>query len=112
LESLEKAVVVSHISRKTSEMPRISCTQHRTRLRVRLSLKERRLKFGEPTKLHRKSGMWGTRDLFRVCENPKKRPQISPLRCAPVEMTILFESAIPCFHERSAEPQIPRLRSG
>jgi hypothetical protein len=74
LESLEPAVVVSHISRKTSEM-------------------------------------WGTQDLLRAYENAKKGPQISPLRCAPVEMTILFESGIPCFHERSAELQIPRLRS-
>jgi hypothetical protein len=82
LESLEPAVVVSHISRKTSEIPRISCTQHRTRPRVRLSLKERRIKFTEPTKLHRKSGIWGTRDLFKGCENKKKRPQISPLRYA------------------------------
>jgi hypothetical protein len=30
--------VASHISRKTSEMPRISCTRHWTRQRVRLSL--------------------------------------------------------------------------
>jgi hypothetical protein len=27
--------------------------------------KERRMKFREPTKLHRKSGMWGTRRLVR-----------------------------------------------
>jgi hypothetical protein len=32
-------------------------------------------------------------------ENPKKKPQISPLRCAPVEMTILFEDRIPRFQE-------------
>jgi hypothetical protein len=32
--------VVSHISRKTSEIPRISCTQLRTTLRVRLSLRK------------------------------------------------------------------------
>jgi hypothetical protein len=31
---------------------------------------------------------------------------------APVEMTILFEHNIPRFQERSAELQIPRLRSG
>ena len=60
MEILEPAAVESHISRKTSEMPRISCTWHRTGLRVRLSLKERRIKFAEPTKLHRKSGIWGT----------------------------------------------------
>jgi hypothetical protein len=29
-----------------------------------------------------------------------------------LEMKILFEHRISCFHERSAEPQIPRLRSG
>jgi hypothetical protein len=81
LESLEPAVVVSHISRKTSEM-------------------------------------WGTQDLL-MGENSKEKPQISPLRCAPVprlagagEMTILFEDGIGCFHESSAELQIPRLRSG
>ena len=75
MESLEPTVVVSHISRKTSEM-------------------------------------WGTRDLLRGCENKRKRPQISPLRYAPVEMTILFEDRITRFQERSAELQIPRLRSG
>jgi hypothetical protein len=37
-------------------------------------------------------------------------PQISPLRFAPVEMTILFEYSIPRFQERSAEPQVPPLR--
>jgi hypothetical protein len=31
---------------------------------------------------------------------------------APVEMTISFEYSIPRFQERSAELQIPRLRSG
>jgi hypothetical protein len=30
--------------------------------------KERRMKFREPTKLHRKSGMWGTRRLLRGME--------------------------------------------
>jgi hypothetical protein len=30
----------------------------------------------------------------------KGKPQISPLRCAPVEMTILFEDRIPRFQER------------
>ena len=28
-------------------------------------LKESRMKFGEPTKLHRKSGVWGTRRWWR-----------------------------------------------
>jgi hypothetical protein len=41
-------------------MPRISCTLPRTRPRVRLSFRERRITFGEATELHRKSGMWGT----------------------------------------------------
>jgi hypothetical protein len=27
-------------------------------------IKERRMKFREPTKLHRKSGMWGTHSIF------------------------------------------------
>jgi hypothetical protein len=49
--------------------------------------------------------------LQSLRENYKK-PRISPLRYAPVEMTILFEHSIPCFQERSAELQIPRLRSG
>jgi hypothetical protein len=31
---------------------------------------------------------------------------------APVEMTIWFEYSIPCFQERPAELQIPRLRLG
>jgi hypothetical protein len=32
---------------------------------VRLSLKESRMKSREPTKLHRKSGVWGTLRLSR-----------------------------------------------
>ncbi len=39
-------------------MPRISCTQLWRGPRVRLSSKERRMRFREPTKPHRKSGMW------------------------------------------------------
>ena len=35
--------------------PRISCTQHRTGQRVRLSFKERRMNFREPVKPRRKS---------------------------------------------------------
>jgi hypothetical protein len=38
--------------------------------------------------------------LKRVCENREKKPQISPLRYAPVEMTILFKDRIPRFQER------------
>jgi hypothetical protein len=30
----------------------------------------------------------------------EKNPQISPLRCAPVEMTNLFEDGIPCFQDK------------
>jgi hypothetical protein len=37
---LQVEVVVSHISQKTSEIPRVSCTMHRTRQRVRLSLRK------------------------------------------------------------------------
>ena len=86
MESLELTDVGSHISRKTSEMARISRTWHRTGLRARLSLKERRIEFAERINLDGKSGRWCTRDLFREAE---KGPQISPLRCAPVEMTVL-----------------------
>src|ERR1700733_11097980 len=42
----------------------------------------------------------------------RKKPQISPLRYAPVEMTIWFENRIQRFQESSAELQIPRLLSG
>jgi hypothetical protein len=42
----------------------------------------------------------------------ERKPQISPLRCAPVEMTILLEDRIRRFQEKSAELPIPRLRSG
>jgi hypothetical protein len=56
---------VSHISRKTSEMPGISCTQLSTGTARAPFIKERRRKFREPTRLHRKSGMWGTRRLVR-----------------------------------------------
>jgi hypothetical protein len=52
--------VASHISRKTSEIPRVSCSLRRTKPGVRLSLMERRMKFAEPNKLSRKSGLWGT----------------------------------------------------
>src|ERR1700677_5089092 len=36
--------------------PGFPATQHRTRQRVRLSFTERRMKFAEATKFHRKSG--------------------------------------------------------
>jgi hypothetical protein len=39
---------VSHISRKTSEMPRISCSRRWTRPRGRPSLGEGRMKFADP----------------------------------------------------------------
>jgi hypothetical protein len=35
-----------------------------------------------------------------ACVIPATRPQISPLRCAPVETTILFKDGIPRFQER------------
>jgi hypothetical protein len=41
--------------------------------------------------------------------NASAKPQISPLRLASVEMTILWRDEIPRFQERSAELQIPRL---
>jgi hypothetical protein len=37
------------------------------------------------------------------------RPQVSPLRYAPVEMTILCEGETSRFHERPSEMQIPRF---
>jgi hypothetical protein len=53
-------------------------------------------------------------DILRVNEGLRtgEKPQISPLRFAPVEMTILWPSEILHFQERPAELQIPRLRSG
>src|ERR1700752_4097425 len=45
VEDWGSRAVVSPISRKTSEMPRISCTRSKTSLRVPLSFKERRLEF-------------------------------------------------------------------
>jgi hypothetical protein len=63
--------------------------------------------------------MYGLKSLrqnegFRICVKSKRKPQISPLRYAPVprragagEMTILFEYSIPRFQEKSAELQIP-----
>jgi hypothetical protein len=36
----------------------------------------------------------------RLCVRAEKKPQISPLRYAPVEMTILFEGKIPRFQEK------------
>src|SRR5580658_9508511 len=62
----------SHISQKTSEMPRISCKWMKQDQRVRLSFKERRMKFREPTKPHRKSGVWGIRVRGYV-EGPRAR---------------------------------------
>jgi hypothetical protein len=36
----------------------------------------------------------------RLCVRTEKKPQISPLRYAPVEMTILFGDRIPRFQEK------------
>jgi hypothetical protein len=44
-----------------------------------------------------------------MCERRKRKPQISPLRYAPVEMTILYGCSIPRFQERYGKPQIPSL---
>ena len=55
-----RRAVVSHISRKTSETPNfLHAALERTACAP--FIKERRMKFREPTKLHRKSGVWGTR---------------------------------------------------
>src|ERR1700722_86113 len=48
--------VVSHISHKTSEMPRISCTRPWTKTACAPFFNERGIKLAEPTKLPRKSG--------------------------------------------------------
>jgi hypothetical protein len=47
-EGERSRLVESHISRKTSEMPRISCTRPWTRLRVRLSLRKGALSVQNP----------------------------------------------------------------
>jgi hypothetical protein len=39
--------------------------------------------------------------LKRVCENSKKKPQISPLRYAPVEMTNLWLGDAPFSMEKT-----------
>jgi hypothetical protein len=52
-----------HISLVFCEIPRISCSLHSTRQLVRLSLKERRIRFVEHSEPHRKSGMWDTTAL-------------------------------------------------
>jgi cytochrome c553 len=51
---------ISHLAKNERDTP-ISCSLRWTMPRVRLSLKERRMKFAEPNNLHRKSGVWGTR---------------------------------------------------
>jgi hypothetical protein len=38
-------------------------------------------------------------EALESASEPKRAPQISPLRCAPVEMTILFEDGILCLQE-------------
>jgi hypothetical protein len=64
-------------------MPRISCTQLWTGPRVRLSFKERRMKFREPTKLHRKSGVWGTHRPVEGMEPKRSFPSTLHLPPAP-----------------------------
>ncbi len=57
--------MVSHISRKTSEIPNfLHAALGKTR--VRLSFRGKALKIAEPTKLYRKSGVWATRGLLQV----------------------------------------------
>jgi hypothetical protein len=46
-----------------------------------------------------------------MVQGRKRKPQISPLRYAPVEMTNLWWDEILRFHESSVELQIPWLRS-
>ena len=45
---------------------RISCTRSQTVPRVRLSFKESRMEFLEANQLHRKYGLWGTRQSLRT----------------------------------------------
>jgi hypothetical protein len=65
--------VVSHISRKTSEIPEFPVRVSIQRQRVRLSLKESRMKFNEPSELHRKFGGMGHPE---VCEWDRPRSEV------------------------------------
>ncbi len=62
--------MVSHISRKTSEMPRISCTQRLDEAACAPFFKERRMKFEKPIRFHRKSGVWGTPGFLAGIDGP------------------------------------------
>ena len=46
--------------------------------------------------------------LQRVCENEKK-PQVSPLRYAPVEMTIQWVDEILCLQEKIKKPSCKEI---
>jgi hypothetical protein len=59
-ESLWFEAAVSHISRKTSEIPPSFLRAALDKTACAPFFKERRMEFVEPTKLHRKSGIWGT----------------------------------------------------
>jgi hypothetical protein len=64
-DRLEGRTAVSHISRKTSEMPLNFLYAALDRTECAALFKERRRRFREPTKLHRKSGVWDTRHWWR-----------------------------------------------
>jgi hypothetical protein len=74
--------------------------------------KERSIRCTEPTKLHRKSGMWGTRTYFAGRGKPVIDLSTPRPRAGLLETTIVFEHSIPRFQERSAELQIPPRRAG
>jgi hypothetical protein len=60
-KSLSKRQFFPHLARRDTP---ISCKRRKQDQRVRLSFKERRMKIREPTKLHRKSGVWGTHSYW------------------------------------------------
>jgi pyruvate formate-lyase activating enzyme-like uncharacterized protein len=60
--------VESHISRKTSEMPRISCTRRQETVTCAAFIEESRMKFINANKLHRKSGGVGHPSFLRERE--------------------------------------------
>jgi hypothetical protein len=72
-----RRVVVSHISQKTSEIPRIFLYAALEMNVCAALFKESRRKFREPTKLHGKSGVWGHPGSFLgrmkkgAVENPR-----------------------------------------
>ena len=94
-----------------SSRPGFPATPRWTRLRVRLSRKERRMKFANATNLNRKSGGAKPRDLRCAIRLPRSyRPKPPPIitESSWKHQPPLCHSG---FQEWSAEPQIPRLRS-